>query len=122
MNIQWMREVAEQLLGVNVSVHNYKLLKGVIFDTDEVQELKLVLSPDAKSKYQLKAVISCQERPQYQAQLQVASVQVSEDAQQASTKRFEASTSAAVTTAQALYSDGTLFHGQIGRASCRERC
>ena len=109
--IQWMREVAEQLLGVNVSVHNYKLLKGVIFDTDEVQELKLVLSSDAKSKDQLKAVISCQGRPQYQAQLQVASVQVSEDVQQASTKRFEANTSAPVTTAQALYSDGTLFHG-----------
>ncbi|MEZ8649993.1 phosphopantetheine-binding protein [Vibrio splendidus] len=109
--IQWMREVAEQLLGVNVSVHNYKLLKGVIFDTDEVQELKLVLSSDAKSKEQLKAVISCQGRPQYQAQLQVASVQVSEDVQQASVKRFEANTSAPVTTAQALYSDGTLFHG-----------
>ncbi|MEZ9837695.1 phosphopantetheine-binding protein [Vibrio sp. 10N.261.52.C11] len=109
--IQWMREVAEQLLGVNVSVHNYKLLKGVIFDTDEVKELKLVLSSDAKSKDQLKAVISCQGRPQYQAQLQVASVQMSEDVQQASTKRFEASTSAPVTTAQALYSDGTLFHG-----------
>ncbi|OED65314.1 beta-ketoacyl synthase [Vibrio splendidus ZS-139] len=109
--IQWMREVAEQLLGVNVSVHNYKLLKGVIFDTDEVQELNLVLSSDAKSKDQLKAVISCQGRPQYQAQLQVASVQVSEDVQQASVKRFEANTSAPVTTAQALYSDGTLFHG-----------
>ncbi|WP_135445338.1 type I polyketide synthase [Vibrio tasmaniensis] len=109
--IQWMREVAEQLLGVNVSVHNYKLLKGVIFDTDEVQELKLVLSSDAKSKEQLKAVISCQGRPQYQAQLQVASVQVSEDVQQASEKRFEANTSTPVTTAQALYSDGTLFHG-----------
>ncbi|MEZ9865811.1 phosphopantetheine-binding protein [Vibrio sp. 10N.261.51.A4] len=109
--IQWMREVAEQLLGVNVSVHNYKLLKGVIFDTDEVKELKLVLSSDAKSKDQLKAVISCQGRPQYQAQLQVASVQMSEDVQQASTKRFEASTSVPVTTAQALYSDGTLFHG-----------
>ncbi|WP_061019599.1 type I polyketide synthase [Vibrio splendidus] len=109
--IQWMREVAEQLLGVNVSVHNYKLLKGVIFDTDEVQELKLVLSSDAKSKVQLKAVISCQGRPQYQAQLQVASVQVSEDVQQASTKRFEANSSTPVTTAQALYSDGTLFHG-----------
>ncbi|CDT86578.1 PfaA, omega-3 polyunsaturated fatty acid synthase [Vibrio coralliirubri] len=109
--IQWMREVAEQLLGVNVSVHNYKLLKGVIFDTDEVQELTLVLSSDAKSKDQLKAVISCQGRPQYQAQLQVASVQVSEDVQQASTKRFEANTSAPLTTAQALYSDGTLFHG-----------
>ncbi|MFA0283577.1 phosphopantetheine-binding protein [Vibrio sp. 10N.222.55.F12] len=109
--IQWMREVAEQLLGVNVSVHNYKLLKGVIFDTDEVKELKLVLSSDAKSKDQLKAVISCQGRPQYQAQLQVASVQMSEDVQQASKKRFEASTSAPVTTAQALYSDGTLFHG-----------
>ncbi|MEZ9507706.1 type I polyketide synthase [Vibrio cyclitrophicus] len=109
--IQWMREVAEQLLGVNVSVHNYKLLKGVIFDTDEVQELKLVLSSDAKSKDQLKAVISCQGRPQYQAQLQVASVQVSEYVQQVSVKRFEANTSAPVTTAQALYSDGTLFHG-----------
>ncbi|MCG9543219.1 phosphopantetheine-binding protein [Vibrio sp. Isolate33] len=109
--IQWMREVAEQLLGVNVSVHNYKLLKGVIFDTDEVQELKLVLSSDAKSKEQLKAVIGCQGRPQYQAQLQVASVQESEDVQQASEKRFEANTSAPVTTAQALYSDGTLFHG-----------
>ncbi|PTO61059.1 type I polyketide synthase [Vibrio splendidus] len=109
--IQWMREVAEQLLRVNVSVHNYKLLKGVIFDTDEVQELKLVLSSDAKSKDQLKAVISCQGRPQYQAQLQVASVQVSEDVQQASVERFEANTSAPVTTAQALYSDGTLFHG-----------
>ncbi|QPK03761.1 type I polyketide synthase [Vibrio kanaloae] len=109
--IQWMREVAEQLLGVNVSVHNYKLLKGVIFDTDEVQELKLVLSSDAKSKDQLKAVISCQGRPQYQAQLQVASVQVSEDVQQASEKRFETNISAPVTTAQALYSDGTLFHG-----------
>ncbi|MEZ8730750.1 beta-ketoacyl synthase N-terminal-like domain-containing protein [Vibrio splendidus] len=109
--IQWMREIAEQLLGVNVSVHNYKLLKGVIFDTDEVQELTLVLSSDAKSKDQLKAVISCQGRPQYQAQLQVASVQVSEDVQQASVKRFEANTSAPVTTAQALYSDGTLFHG-----------
>ncbi|OEE99130.1 beta-ketoacyl synthase [Vibrio crassostreae 9ZC13] len=116
--IQWMREVAEQLLGVNVSVHNYKLLKGVIFDTDEVQELTLVLSADtkkpssdAKSKEQLKAVISCQGRPQYQAQLQVASVQVYEDVQQASTKRFEANSSTPVTTAQALYSDGTLFHG-----------
>ncbi|MFA0236348.1 phosphopantetheine-binding protein [Vibrio sp. 10N.222.55.C7] len=109
--IQWMREVAEQLLGVNVSVHNYKLLKGVIFDTDEVKELKLVLSSDAKSKDQLKAVISCQGRPQYQAQLQVASVQVYEDVQQASTKRFEANSSTPVTTAQALYSDGTLFHG-----------
>ncbi|MEZ8947648.1 phosphopantetheine-binding protein [Vibrio sp. 10N.247.311.18] len=109
--IQWMREIAEQLLGVNVSVHNYKLLKGVIFDTDEVQELTLVLSSDDKSKDQLKAVISCQGRPQYQAQLQVASVQVSEDVQQASTKRFEANSSTPVTTAQALYSDGTLFHG-----------
>ncbi|MEZ9352463.1 phosphopantetheine-binding protein [Vibrio splendidus] len=116
--IQWMREVAEQLLGVNVNVHNYKLLKGVIFDTDEVQELTLVLSADtkkpssdAKSKEQLKAVISCQGRPQYQAQLQVASVQVSEDVQQASEKRFATNTSAPVTTAQALYSDGTLFHG-----------
>ncbi|PMM11959.1 beta-ketoacyl synthase [Vibrio splendidus] len=116
--IQWMREIAEQLLGVNVSIHNYKLLKGVIFDTDEVQELTVVLSADtkkpssdAKSKGQLKAVISCQGRPQYQAQLQVPSVQVSEDVQQASTKRFEANSSTPVTTAQALYSDGTLFHG-----------
>ncbi len=46
--IQWMRETAEQLLGANVTVRNYKLLKGVIFETDDVQTLTLTLTPDAK--------------------------------------------------------------------------
>ncbi len=41
----------KQLLEMNVGVHNYNYLQELmIFDTDEVQELKLVLSSDAKSK------------------------------------------------------------------------
>ncbi len=46
--IQWMRETAEQLLGANVTVRNYKLLKGVIFETDDVQTLTLTLTPEKK--------------------------------------------------------------------------
>ncbi|WP_295890775.1 type I polyketide synthase [uncultured Vibrio sp.] len=115
--IQWMRETAQQLLGASVSVRNYKLLKGVIFDTDEVQELSVTLSPVANSKNAaisdglIKALISCQGRPQYQAELQIADVQAINDVPAALTKHFNVATNEAVTTAEALYRDGTLFHG-----------
>ncbi|MGF1868922.1 phosphopantetheine-binding protein [Photobacterium indicum] len=103
--IQWMREAAEQVLGANVTVRNYKLLKGVIFDTNEVQTLTLTLTPDAKATDQIKALISCQGRPQYQAMLVVESVSV------AQAKTFTADSNEPVTTAETLYSNGTLFHG-----------
>ncbi|MGF1748405.1 phosphopantetheine-binding protein [Vibrio cionasavignyae] len=109
--IQWMRETAQQQLGVSVSVHNYKLLKGVIFDTDEVQELTVTLSPLTKSSGRMKAMIHCQGRPQYQAELQIAEVQALSDIPSAVVKQFKASDSGSVATKRTLYSDGTLFHG-----------
>ncbi|MGF1702233.1 phosphopantetheine-binding protein [Photobacterium makurazakiensis] len=105
--IQWMREAAQQLLGVNVSVRNYKLLKGVIFENDDVQTLTLNISPDAKVTEEWKALISCNGRPQYQAQL----VLDSEYAERNSNKTFTADSAKPVTTANDLYSNGTLFHG-----------
>ena len=107
--IQWMRETAEQLLGANVTVRNYKLLKGVIFETDDVQTLTLTLTPEKKATDQIKALISCQGRPQYQAMLVVEPVTDSVD--QPQTKTFAANSNEPVTTAEALYSNGTLFHG-----------
>ena len=107
--IQWMRETAKQLLGANVSVRNYKLLKGVIFDTDGVQTLTLTLTPDAKTDDQIKALISCQGRPQYQAMLVLE--QITGSTEQAQGKTFAAGSNDPVTTADALYSNGTLFHG-----------
>ncbi|MGF1719194.1 phosphopantetheine-binding protein [Vibrio kyushuensis] len=119
--IQWMRETAQQLIGANVSVRNYKLLKGVIFDTDEAQELTVTLSPiagvankpSAESENLIKALISCQGRPQYQAELQIAEAQVAGDVPASLVKHFDASSGSKVATAETLYSDGTLFHGPI---------
>ncbi|MGF1730227.1 phosphopantetheine-binding protein [Photobacterium kasasachensis] len=111
--IQWMRETAEKLLGANVTVRNYKLLKGVIFETDDVQTLTLTLTPEAKpgtkAYGQIKALISCQGRPQYQAMLVTKTVTDPEEQPQG--KTFAASASEPVTTSEALYSNGTLFHG-----------
>ncbi|WGV98102.1 beta-ketoacyl synthase N-terminal-like domain-containing protein [Vibrio sp. YMD68] len=114
--IQWMRETAQQLLGANVSVRNYKLLKGIIFDTDEAQELTVTLSPEVSKTTDLedgviKALISCQGRPQYQAELLVADAQVASDVPASLFKHFDVSSDSKVTTAETLYSDGTLFHG-----------
>ncbi|GAB3525013.1 type I polyketide synthase [Photobacterium alginatilyticum] len=111
--IQWMRETAEKLLGANVTVRNYKLLKGVIFETDDVQTLTLTLTPETKpgtkADGQIKALISCQGRPQYQAMLVTETVTGPEALSQETT--FAANTSEPVTTAETLYSNGTLFHG-----------
>ncbi|MDN3682229.1 beta-ketoacyl synthase N-terminal-like domain-containing protein [Vibrio tapetis subsp. quintayensis] len=103
--IQWMREAAQQWLGTQVNVLNYKLLKGVIFDNNDVQTLELTLNQDAKEQGQFKALINCGGRPQYQATL------VADVAPQAANKPMAASTQAFVATAQELYSNGTLFHG-----------
>ena len=99
--IQWMREIAEQQLGAVVEVHDYKLLKGIIFESDEVQELTLTLTPDGEGK--TSAMITSQGRPQYRASLVVPSKKVS------TTKTFK--NGQVVTTRNELYSNGTLFHG-----------
>nr|WP_246033133.1 KR domain-containing protein [Shewanella canadensis] len=101
--IQWMREAASEMLGTQVKVLDYKLLKGIIFDSCDVQEMTLELKPSGND--QMNALISSQGRPQYKATLASAKGDVD-----AASKSFT-ELGDAVTTAAELYSNGTLFHG-----------
>ncbi|MXR68241.1 KR domain-containing protein [Shewanella sp. JBTF-M18] len=108
--IQWMREVARAHIGAPVKVRSYKLLKGIIFDTEAPQNIVLTLTPEytGDSLTAIQASISSEGRPQYQASLCLMD---SEDSS-APIKAFEGLYNGeAVTDASTLYSDGTLFHG-----------
>ncbi|CAM3888952.1 type I polyketide synthase [Shewanella aquimarina] len=108
--IQWMREAARAHIGAPVKVRSYKLLKGIIFDTEAPQTLVLTLTPEytGDSLTAIQALISSEGRPQYQASLCLMD---SEDCS-APIKAFEGQYNGeAVTDASTLYSDGTLFHG-----------
>ncbi|GAB1081825.1 MAG: hypothetical protein SStaBPW_37240 [Shewanella algae] len=64
--LQWMLQSAQSLFGGDWRAVDYKLLKGVVFDSDEKRlQLSLALGTDGE----LQASISCDERPQYQATL-----------------------------------------------------
>ncbi|MBO2693000.1 SDR family NAD(P)-dependent oxidoreductase [Shewanella algae] len=64
--LQWMLQSAQSLFGGDWRAVDYKLLKGVVFDSDEKRlQLSLALGADGE----LQASISCDERPQYQATL-----------------------------------------------------
>ena len=64
--LQWMLQSAQSLFGGDWRAVDYKLLKGVVFDSDEKRlQLSLTLGADGE----LQASISCDERPQYQATL-----------------------------------------------------
>ncbi|MBO2566117.1 type I polyketide synthase [Shewanella algae] len=64
--LQWMLQSAQSLFGGDWRAVDYKLLKGVVFDSDEKRlQLSLMLGTDGE----LQASISCDERPQYQATL-----------------------------------------------------
>lgn len=101
--IQWMREIAALWLGAKVKVCDYKLLKGVIFDTDVSQVMTLTMTLDEDGL--VNAVIHCNERPQYKAQL------IAQDAHVPEEKIFVEDDSQHLAKAETLYSDGTLFHG-----------
>ncbi|MCL1093445.1 type I polyketide synthase [Shewanella kaireitica] len=101
--IQWMREAASEMLGAQVKVIDYKLLKGIIFNSSDAQEMTLELTPSGND--QMTALISSHGRPQYKATLAR-----NDNADNAPSKKFN-SLGKAVTTAAELYSDGTLFHG-----------
>ena len=101
--IQWMREAASEMLGAQVRVVDYKLLKGIIFDSSDVQEMTLTLTPSGND--QMTALISSQGRPQYKATLARA-----ESVNDTPSKVFS-DLGKAVATAAELYSNGTLFHG-----------
>ncbi|MDP5144832.1 phosphopantetheine-binding protein, partial [Shewanella sp. ULN5] len=118
--IQWMRETAQILCGQPVCVQDYKLLKGIIFDTDEPQVLTLTLTQTESS---LNALIASRMqsadsnsvlRPQYQAklinhsQLDNASNTLPSSVSQA---KQGASEAGIISTDTELYSNGSLFHG-----------
>ncbi|ACJ30242.1 Omega-3 polyunsaturated fatty acid synthase PfaA [Shewanella piezotolerans WP3] len=101
--IQWMREAASEMLGTQVKVIDYKLLKGIVFDSSDAQEMTLELTPSGNE--QMTALISCHGRPQYKATLAR-----NDNADNTPSREFN-SLGKAVTTAAELYSNGTLFHG-----------
>jgi hypothetical protein len=125
--IQWMRETAQQLCGLPVLVQDYKLLKGIIFETKEPQVLTLKLT---QTESGLTALIASRMqsddvdsllRPQYHASLLVKDKVVNDklandavsntlptvakDAQQL------AESGKVISTGSELYSNGSLFHG-----------
>ncbi|MEZ9539457.1 phosphopantetheine-binding protein, partial [Shewanella sp. 10N.286.51.B8] len=124
--IQWMRETAQKLCGLPVSTKDYKLLKGIIFESAQPQELTLQLTETAEG---LKALISSRVldgnsdanallRPQYQANLIVNSALLNEVATTATDKMAHLASiidkvknNKAISTDSELYSNGSLFHG-----------
>ncbi|MDH1313204.1 SDR family NAD(P)-dependent oxidoreductase [Shewanella xiamenensis] len=122
--IDWMREAAKAHLGKAVSVSDYRLLKGIIFDEALLArnapiELELMLTPLADATQQsteaLTALISFEGRPQYQAVL-VAQTDDMPDAQRFEVGELhslmqEMAQQPAIASRESLYSDGTLFHG-----------
>ncbi|WP_076537236.1 type I polyketide synthase [Shewanella sp. UCD-KL21] len=130
--IQWMRETAQKLCGLPVSTKDYKLLKGIIFESAQPQELTLQLTETAEG---LKALISSRVldgnsdansevktaallRPQYQANLIVNSALLNDVATTATDKMAHLASiidnvknNKAISTDSELYSNGSLFHG-----------
>ncbi|ODR86531.1 type I polyketide synthase [Shewanella xiamenensis] len=122
--IDWMREAAKAHLGKMVSVNDYRLLKGIIFDEALLArngpiELELMLTPLADATLQsteaLAALISFEGRPQYQAVL-VTQTDDMPDEQRFEVDELhslmqETTQQPAIANRESLYSDGTLFHG-----------
>ncbi|HDS1200926.1 TPA: SDR family NAD(P)-dependent oxidoreductase [Shewanella algae] len=116
--LQWMLQSAQSLFGGDWRAVDYKLLKGVVFDTDEKRlQLSLTLGTDGE----LQASISCDERPQYQATLlpliQQPLIQQSLMPQQASQPLAHVSMTEIgegelqVRQGSEFYHSGALFHG-----------
>ncbi|WP_434952382.1 phosphopantetheine-binding protein [Shewanella sp. HL-SH4] len=128
--IQWMRETAQLLCGQAVCVQDYKLLKGIIFDTNTPQVLTLTLT---QTEAGLNAIIASRLqsdpvdsplRPQYQASLIVNEKVVNQNLVNEKIVNASNALPAIITTAKQLanegkvistdselYSNGSLFHG-----------
>ncbi|WKC40691.1 type I polyketide synthase [Shewanella algae] len=111
--LQWMLQSAQSLFGGDWRAVDYKLLKGVVFDTDEKRlQLSLTLGTDSE----LQASISCDERPQYQATL-LPLIQQPLMPQQASQPLAHVSMTEIgegelqVRQGSEFYHSGALFHG-----------
>ncbi|MBO2663331.1 type I polyketide synthase [Shewanella algae] len=111
--LQWMLQSAQSLFGGDWRAVDYKLLKGVVFDSDEKRlQLSLTLGADGE----LQASISCDERPQYQATL-LPLIQQPLMPQQASQPLAHVSMTEVgegepqVRQGSEFYHSGALFHG-----------
>ncbi|QHD54310.1 type I polyketide synthase [Shewanella algae] len=111
--LQWMLQSAQSLFGGDWRAVDYKLLKGVVFDTDEKRlQLSLTLGADGE----LQASISCDERPQYQATLLPLIQQplIQQPASQPLAHVFMPATGESepqVRQGSEFYHSGALFHG-----------
>ncbi|MBB1361861.1 SDR family NAD(P)-dependent oxidoreductase [Shewanella sp. SR44-4] len=117
--MQWMRYAAETLCHVPVSIAEYKLLKGVIFDTNEPHLLQLELT---QTDAGISALISSRlvndpsaaMKPQYQAQLVINHVILAADVAKPTVSDSSLAHWANMTplfSGAELYQNGTLFHG-----------
>ncbi|WP_335918755.1 SDR family NAD(P)-dependent oxidoreductase [Shewanella algae] len=111
--LQWMLQSAQSLFGGDWRAVDYKLLKGVVFDSDEKRlQLSLALGADGE----LQASISCDERPQYQATLLPLIQQplIQQPASQPLAHVFMPATGESepqVRQGSEFYHSGALFHG-----------
>ncbi|QDE31898.1 type I polyketide synthase [Shewanella polaris] len=117
--MQWMRDAAETLCHVPVSIAEYKLLKGVIFDTNEPHLLQLELT---QTDAGISALISSRllndpsavMKPQYQAQLVINKAILAIDVAKPTvgdSSLAQWANMAPLYSGAELYQNGTLFHG-----------
>jgi hypothetical protein len=117
--MQWMRDAAETLCHVPVSIAGYKLLKGVIFDTHEPHLLQLELKQtdagiSALISSRLLNEPSAAMKPQYQAQLVINDAILAADVAKPTVSDSSLAQWANMTplySGAELYQNGTLFHG-----------
>ncbi|WP_350996345.1 SDR family NAD(P)-dependent oxidoreductase [Shewanella sp. TB7-MNA-CIBAN-0143] len=117
--MQWMRDAAETLCHVPVSIAEYKLLKGVIFDTNEPHLLQLELTQtDAGISAQISSRLlndpSAVMKPQYQAQLVINKTILAAEIAKPIIGDNSLAQWANMTplySGAELYQNGTLFHG-----------
>ncbi|MBB1437101.1 SDR family NAD(P)-dependent oxidoreductase [Shewanella sp. SG41-4] len=117
--MQWMRDAAETLCHVPVSIAEYKLLKGVIFDTNEPHLLQLALTQtDAGMSALISSRLlndpSATMKPQYQAQLEINKAILAAEVAKPIIGDNSLAQWANMTplySGAELYQNGTLFHG-----------
>ncbi|PKH29214.1 type I polyketide synthase [Shewanella sp. ALD9] len=117
--MQWMRDAAETLCHVPVSIAEYKLLKGVIFDTNEPHLLQLELTQtdagiSALISSRLLSDPSAAMKPQYQAQLVINKAILATDVAKpiiGDSSLAQWANMSPLYSGAELYQNGTLFHG-----------
>ncbi|GGI73938.1 type I polyketide synthase [Shewanella gelidii] len=111
--LQWMRQAAAEVTGQIFTVQDYKLLKGVVFESQDAIELTLALEPTTLlGQACIQALISAEGRPQYKATLVATDTLEQTAIALKSTQDYNALQSkASLADKSALYRDGTLFHG-----------